>query len=218
MLFGEGAEFHFRNALDTVVCVVSLSLDRLAACLPSNKALPARGRSLMLRQSRPAVPALVTTTTEGIAAIKDRNGADIGGLQDRLCAEIEERLVDLIDDRTPRSIRSGPRAPHRQIFDRARHLIEENLARDQPIARLARDVGVSRRMLEYAFHTEVGVGPAHYVQRLRLNAVRHVLATEDVTVGDATARLGIWHLSRFAAQYRDLFGELPSDTLRRTQR
>ncbi|GHU15365.1 hypothetical protein AGMMS50225_28560 [Betaproteobacteria bacterium] len=34
------------------------------------------------------------------------------------------------------------------------------------------------------------------------------------TVGDIAARWGFWHLSHFAADYKEMFGELPSDTLR----
>jgi AraC-like DNA-binding protein len=34
-------------------------------------------------------------------------------------------------------------------------------------------------------------------------------------IGDAAARWGFSHLSYFAREYRDLFGELPSETPRR---
>ena len=33
-------------------------------------------------------------------------------------------------------------------------------------------------------------------------------------VGRISARWGFWHMSRFARDYRLLFGELPSETLR----
>jgi len=32
------------------------------------------------------------------------------------------------------------------------------------------------------------------------------------SIGDVAARWGFWHLSRFAADYTRLFGELPSAT------
>jgi len=38
------------------------------------------------------------------------------------------------------------------------------------------------------------------------------LAARNDTVGDVAARWGFWHLSRFAADYSRLFGELPSAT------
>jgi AraC-like DNA-binding protein len=36
----------------------------------------------------------------------------------------------------------------------------------------------------------------------------------DMTIGDAAAQWGFFHLSHFAADYHLLFGELPSQTLR----
>jgi AraC family ethanolamine operon transcriptional activator len=34
-----------------------------------------------------------------------------------------------------------------------------------------------------------------------------------VTIQDIASHWGFWHLSQFAQDYRQLFGELPSDTL-----
>jgi len=36
-------------------------------------------------------------------------------------------------------------------------------------------------------------------------------------VQEMAARWGFWHLSRFSSDYRTLFGETPSQTLRRHQ-
>jgi AraC family ethanolamine operon transcriptional activator len=35
-----------------------------------------------------------------------------------------------------------------------------------------------------------------------------------VRIGDVAARWGFWHFSQFSADYRRMFGELPSETLR----
>jgi AraC family ethanolamine operon transcriptional activator len=48
---------------------------------------------------------------------------------------------------------------------------------------------------------------------MRLNRVRReLISRHEETVGDVAARWGFWHLSRFAADYRQHFGELPSAT------
>jgi AraC family ethanolamine operon transcriptional activator len=51
---------------------------------------------------------------------------------------------------------------------------------------------------------------------VRLNGVRRELrhGTAELRIGDVAARWGFWHQSQFAADYRTLFGELPSQTLR----
>ena len=56
------------------------------------------------------------------------------------------------------------------------------------------------------------VGPVAYLRMMRLNHVRRDLLATEAAVGDVAARWGFWHLSRFAADYRSLFGELPSAT------
>lgn len=50
---------------------------------------------------------------------------------------------------------------------------------------------------------------------MRLNGARRDLLAGSTT-GDAVAKWGFWHWSRFSHDYRALFGERPSDTLRRT--
>jgi AraC-like DNA-binding protein len=52
---------------------------------------------------------------------------------------------------------------------------------------------------------------------MRLNAIRRALLSEEnagISIGDIASRWGVWHLSRFAADYRGLFGELPSESRR----
>jgi transcriptional regulator GlxA family with amidase domain len=54
---------------------------------------------------------------------------------------------------------------------------------------------------------------------LRLNAVRtalHQSSRPSLTVTDAATDCGFFELGRFAASYKQAFGERPSDTLRLT--
>ena len=76
---------------------------------------------------------------------------------------------------------------------------------------------MSRRTLERAFHESLDMSPATYFRIRGLNAVRRLLLDTPPIPG-VVARLaidhGFWHLGRFAASYRALFGERPTDTLR----
>jgi AraC family ethanolamine operon transcriptional activator len=83
---------------------------------------------------------------------------------------------------------------------------------------LCRHVGVSRRNLQICFQDAFGVSPSQFLRFARLNAVRrelmaHAATGRRVSIGDVAASWGFWHWSRFAGNYRDLFGELPSQTL-----
>jgi AraC family ethanolamine operon transcriptional activator len=78
---------------------------------------------------------------------------------------------------------------------------------------------ISRRTLQYSFQEVLDLNPVKFLRVMRLNGVRRVLRAADPqndTVGDVAARWGFWHLSRFAADYREMFGELPSDTLKKS--
>jgi len=107
-------------------------------------------------------------------------------------------------------------ATRRRIIDRVRELVLSQPDKPLTVLDLCVAVGASRRKLQYCFEEMLGTHPGHYVRALRLNAVRRELRVGSVgttSVSDVAARWGFWHLSRFSAHYRELFGELPSHTL-----
>lgn len=65
-------------------------------------------------------------------------------------------------------------------------------------------------------HSLYGISPIRYLKILRLNRVREALraCARSATVFDIAADHGFWHMGHFSAQYRALFGETPSQTLR----
>lgn len=107
-----------------------------------------------------------------------------------------------------------------RVFRRAREHIHQHLADGLSIAELCRQTGASRRSLECAFQAVIGTGPGSYIRMLQLNHIRRDLkaAGEQESIGHIAARRGVWHLSRFSSYYRELFGELPSQTRRRHAR
>nr|WP_272917784.1 helix-turn-helix domain-containing protein [Nocardioides flavescens] len=81
---------------------------------------------------------------------------------------------------------------------------------------LARVGCVSVRTLHAAFQERLGSSPMAYVRKVRLGKVRAELLRSDpgrTRVTDVATAWGFYHQSRFAQQYRDEFGELPSVTL-----
>ncbi len=101
---------------------------------------------------------------------------------------------------------------------KADELIRAHLGEHLSVMRLCKELRVSRRQLEYAFRTAFGVSPAEYIQLTRLNESRRQLLLARRTgqsVTEIVMETGVTHLSRFAAKYRALFAELPSETARR---
>jgi transcriptional regulator GlxA family with amidase domain len=84
-------------------------------------------------------------------------------------------------------------------------------------AALARSVSVSVRSLQDGFARSIGVSPTRYLRDVRLDRVHEDLRTADphtATVSQVAGRWGFLYLSRFAAAYRQRFGQSPSETLR----
>ena len=83
---------------------------------------------------------------------------------------------------------------------------------------ICRAAAVSERALQYAFREVMGLTPLAYLTRVRLHRVRTALlaGTQGTTTVSAEAlKGGFWHFGEFSRAYKDCFGELPSDTLRR---
>ena len=90
---------------------------------------------------------------------------------------------------------------------------------DDPIsiAALSNTVGVSERTLRNAFADVHRESPKRYFLNQRLRAARQALSgvRRVVTVTTIATEYGFYELGRFALQYKALFGESPSQTLRR---
>jgi len=83
---------------------------------------------------------------------------------------------------------------------------------------LCKVAAVSERTLEYAFKEIMGLTPVTYLTRLRLHRVRQALLAGNpgsTTVSAEALNWGFWHFGEFSRAYRECFGELPSETLRR---
>ena len=78
---------------------------------------------------------------------------------------------------------------------------------------------IGERTLQYAFRERFGLSPAALLKARRLAAVRQKLllkGNKGSKVGDIAAAFGFWHVGQFASDYRQMFGETPSATLRQS--
>ncbi len=120
--------------------------------------------------------------------------------------------------RSDEAARAGPSPTARHaIVSRAQDYMREHVEEPLTVEDLCRVLGVSRRTLQYSFQEVLQLNPVSYLRAMRLNGVRRMLKGADPlrdTVQDIAARWGFWHLSHFANDYRRMFGELPSETLR----
>lgn len=85
------------------------------------------------------------------------------------------------------------------------------------VGKLCKIAGVSERTLQYAFQDQFGVSPKTYLNIFRLNGFRKKLLNSDCNttrINDVASLWEFWHIGQLASDYRKLFGELPSETLR----
>lgn len=98
--------------------------------------------------------------------------------------------------------------------------IEANLGEAFGVEDLAAVANVSARSVQLAFARLRGCTPMQFTQRRRLETARMLLQspTSSTTITGVAMDCGCFHLGRFAAAYRALFGEKPSETLARAAR
>jgi AraC-like DNA-binding protein len=139
-------------------------------------------------------------------------------------ARVGTRLLDAIVAQFGRPPRprigvSDPRGLGR-IVARARAYALENLERPITVEAMVAAASTSRRTLHRAFNAVLDETPQSYVRKVRLHRIRRELATSAevaCTVSIAANRWGVSELGRLSGWYRDLFGELPSKTLRQAR-
>ena len=102
------------------------------------------------------------------------------------------------------------------IYSRARDYIHDHIEGNIAITDLCSSIGSSQRNLRYVFEHTAGLSPKKYINHCRLNKVRSDLKSGYFEKIIEVAHVnGFWHSGQFAADYLKLFGELPSDTLKR---
>ena len=136
---------------------------------------------------------------------------------EQFISEVPRRFLNTIDSFSPIAFRHSLRQR-----DRAIKKIKEFLTEfpDVPptIADLCEVAQVSERTLEYAFQERYEMTPNTYLRFYRLNGVHKSLRAADpafTTVTKVATDWGFWHFGHFTSNYRKLFGQLPSDTLKK---
>jgi AraC-like DNA-binding protein len=149
---------------------------------------------------------------EQVHAGRSRNKTDV--------ARVGERLLDAVFQhfgREPRaSIGGVDPLGHARVVGRARAYVFEHLDRPLRIDEIADAAFASRRTLYRAFKEVLDETPHSYVRKLRLHRIRCDLAAgieRSCTIALVCNRWGISQLGRLSGWYRELFGELPSETI-----
>ncbi|WP_257804056.1 AraC family transcriptional regulator [Burkholderia glumae] len=111
-----------------------------------------------------------------------------------------------------------PACPHYLL--RARQFIHDNAREDIALEDIEQAAGVSRYKLFEGFRHHFGQAPMAYLKGHRLEAVRREMLGDrsERNVSAIAMNWGFSHLGRFSSDYKQRFGETPSQTLKRATR
>jgi AraC-like DNA-binding protein len=131
--------------------------------------------------------------------------------------ELIHLMVRCLTEGVPSGMTAGGRR-HDAIVARFEEFLEANP--DQPLylTEICGAIAVSERTLRVACEEHLGLGPIRYLSLRRMHLVRRALLRADPSTATVTRLAtdhGFWELGRFAVTYRALFGETPSESLRR---
>lgn len=132
-----------------------------------------------------------------------------------ICEEILSALGQRMND-FENSDQSINLARQIKIVKKAEEYMVHYLHNPVKISEVCRMTNTSERVLEYAFNKIYGLSPKRFLTILRLNKARNLLMDASAYEGNVTSiamSCGFRHMGRFSAEYKAMFGELPSQTL-----
>lgn len=106
-----------------------------------------------------------------------------------------------------------------QLVKQAEDYMLSYIDRPLTLQDLCTAINAKSRTLQMAFLEVYGVSPMSYLKIQRLHGIRQALKTANpktATVLGLATHWGFWHMGYFAHDYKQLFGETPSATLKQT--
>lgn len=99
---------------------------------------------------------------------------------------------------------------HDSVVRKAMLLIEQQLQSPTQIDEICGPLGIGRRQLERRFQKDVGLSPAEYRHKLRMERAKWLLENTDLDVLEVGLECGFPNGSYFCKTIRQAFGESPS--------
>jgi AraC family transcriptional regulator len=152
------------------------------------------------------------------------SAADVLEGNEALDALFRQQLTDLLATRllaahtgSPTTIQPVRGGLSPKTLLRAIERLRSNSDADVSLAGLASDAGLSRFHFCRAFKESTGLSPHAWLRQHRLEQAMNMLRDTDASVVSIAAALGYASQTAFAAAFRKLTGETPSDWRRRVR-
>ena len=222
LVYSENHELHTRLAAEPGWVSLQLERDFLAS---AGLELPGRYFDVLvpelqtlLRLGKMLVPLLGSLDAIGRHDAPSNLGAAqaMGSIEDAMILALCESLAARRSSLSPPT--SGATSDAIRTVRRAESYIDSRLDEPITIGELCAELGCPMHTLERLFSKTHGVSPRRFLTYRRLTALRGLLmrhTPDQISVTDAAMRCGLSHFGRTAGSYKSVFGEAPSDTLKR---
>ncbi|QCP54280.1 helix-turn-helix domain-containing protein [Trinickia violacea] len=210
--------FHVAEGMETLILTIDASeLAELLDCMQSTWSVHKHRRRSLSPNPQCYANAIRNLTEAFCAATQNDAMSSSLYAQKMFRHSMLGILLDVLTDEDPNLKTDLTDAVRCDLVRRSREIVLAGGAEPVTVLDLCRILRVSRRTLQNSFQQVAKMTPLGYLRAIRLSEVRRALMSsprEALSIGDAAARFGFFHLSHFTADYKSLFGELPSDTRR----
>ncbi|MBP3634018.1 MAG: helix-turn-helix transcriptional regulator [Oscillospiraceae bacterium] len=138
---------------------------------------------------------------------------DPSGYRDEfLQAQFSLLLLHLLRQVPETAHKPSPATAHarNQVLDKALRVVDSEYRRKLTVAALAAAVNVSTSQLTALFQTHLGIPPAKYITRIRLEESKALLLSQQMSIGEIADYLGYASIQHYSRQFREWFGCSPT--------
>lgn len=206
---GPGSEFYGFDPAGTEFAIITVSRPSTAAVLAHGFLAGASDCTLQLR-AHDAQRLHGQLRTAMQAAGFDK----VSRVRDCVAAALDGCLLHAVKSRDGMNVS----AAHHRVVRRTEEYFQLHLGESMSMARLSSKAMLSERGLRAAFYNVYATSPMRYLRLWQLHRARRMLRSPEhrhATVTEVATMHGFVELGRFARDYKALFGEVPSATLRR---
>jgi len=173
--------------------------------------------------SQPAKAVRLSNFLDEVSDLIDKTPS--AAMHSEVLRHIEQSLMGLImdaqcnDEKSNAAIGRTP-VSRGKILRQIDDLLRARAAEPIYVTDLCSATGTSQPTLHRIFSDVLDMNPKRYLQLRRLHLVREKLLHDPNTartVSSIAFDCGFWQLGRFGQAYRELFGETPSQTLKRAR-
>ena len=213
----DAAETEFVAPVDSDHWVILVPKDLIISHLGEESAADLLRNKLFLECASRQSHQLMTLVDRGLGKLP-------GGRKEQVDSQtrtaIQSELLDIITEILLLNDMSGKQSTPRKRYLACRKALIHamKLSTLIQVPELAAVAGVSQRVLELGFQETLGMSPQKFLRWNRMNKLHRDLRnarTASYKVTDICNRWGFHELGRTAVEYKRLFGESPSATLRR---